>query len=613
MGLDVNAFLVALADELKADRMPREMEEYRQTGGWITEYQNTQGFTAQDTVDYKGNSDRHAADPDLKVARAKVAYTNPEYNAYIAQFETSGGNNYKAFNKGSKAYGKYQHLPSTTRMASKALGKSINYLRTEEGQELAQNWLLDENKAELGRRGIEATPLNMYGIHQQGGYLYSKMLRGGELSARDQKLIIENTPASHRGKQGSITEDWMSKYNTSFDRPILSGSEQDERQASSNIGKVEDKRPQDIVGFNQTPQDQFVDNRTTSVGESVIDDRYDWEKTLDQMDEDQGLIDTTLDFVPGAPLVSRGVKTVAPLVGESAKSIAAHGVNKLADSKLNLTPKILGNEGYAGRVGKQSEYNEAVSMLANGDNSYDIYSKTNMVSHNGEIHVPVEDFWNKVDVDIGSDTVPVSSLFKNKSDDVLKEYPELANVDIRVNSKLKPGQGSFISAENSSTGRGIIEVRDITSSTLPHEIQHALQVIDGVPVSQRGASVDDFIGQNVDATNYIEKLSGTELSSRSRDTLEKYFSNNVYGEENLMYVKEELGRSGMSPKDIIGLLHDLSPDKRYARNIGEQQARIAENVADGLHPFTHSPTDYTFDKADEISRKFLDDFDIYKQ
>ena len=132
------------------------------------------------------------------------------YNNYIAQFESTD-RSYTAYNKKSGAYGMYQHLPSTTTKASKRLGKSVSYLRTPDGQEEAQKWLLTENIGELKRRGIPVTPANVYGIHQQGGYVLSKMVKGIPLTERETELVRSNTPASHR-TSGDVVKDWYGKY-----------------------------------------------------------------------------------------------------------------------------------------------------------------------------------------------------------------------------------------------------------------------------------------------------------------------------------------------------------------------------------------------------------------
>jgi len=136
-------------------------------------------------------------------------YNLDDFNAYIRQFESSGGNA-TALNKKSGAYGTYQHLPSTTRKAAKALDKSVKYLKTPEGQEEAQNWLLTENMGELKRRGIPVNPTTMYGIHQQGGKVYSKMYKGEDLSDKEKDLIVSNTPEQFR--TGDPIKDWHSKY-----------------------------------------------------------------------------------------------------------------------------------------------------------------------------------------------------------------------------------------------------------------------------------------------------------------------------------------------------------------------------------------------------------------
>lgn len=211
-----NPFTVKVADDVKAGPLPKKSEEYRQKGGWVSDYQQKHGFNVQDTIDYKTNDVRHKNDPDIAQAYKAQEMGNQAMKQFIASFESSGGN-YKALNKTSKAYGKYQHLPSTTRKASKALGKSVKYLRTPEGQEEAQDWLMKENIAELKRRGIPITPTNVYGIHQQGGYLLEKMVKGKPLSARDRELIKVNTP---RSKQtGDVVGDWMNAYGSQDFKP----------------------------------------------------------------------------------------------------------------------------------------------------------------------------------------------------------------------------------------------------------------------------------------------------------------------------------------------------------------------------------------------------------
>ncbi len=214
--LQPNAFNIAAADKLPpiygVFQLPKKSQEARELGGWITNYQNTYGFTIEDTLNYKTRSPSHENDPDVQVSKNVVTNNSKILNDYIAQFESDADDPYTALNKGSGAYGKYQHLPSMTRKASKRLGKTTEYLRTPEGQEEAQNWLLKENTAELGRRGMKVTPMNAYGIHQQGGYLYSKMMSGKELSPKDQKLIAGNTPERFRGSTGNLVDDWKSAY-----------------------------------------------------------------------------------------------------------------------------------------------------------------------------------------------------------------------------------------------------------------------------------------------------------------------------------------------------------------------------------------------------------------
>lgn len=70
-----------------------------------------------------------------------------------------------------------------------------------------------------------------------------------------------------------------------------------------------------LVGFNQEPQDQFVDNRSTSAGSPVVDYRTQAQKDVDTMNQSQGLVDITLDTVIPAGQAIAGAMRVGSGLG----------------------------------------------------------------------------------------------------------------------------------------------------------------------------------------------------------------------------------------------------------------------------------------------------------
>ena len=61
------------------------------------------------------------------------------------------------------------------------------------------------------------------------------------------------------------------------------------------------------VGFEQVPQDQYVDNRTTSAGYPIIDDRTEAEIVRDKQIEEQGLYDASIDMLPVYGIAAKGI------------------------------------------------------------------------------------------------------------------------------------------------------------------------------------------------------------------------------------------------------------------------------------------------------------------
>jgi len=137
--------------------------------------------------------------------------TLTELKADIAKVESRGS--YTAKNPNSTAYGKYQFLKSTYDEASKALGKSVEELRTPQGQELAMEWLVAKNAKELEAKDIDATAFNVYGAHQQGVTGFERILKG-KATEQDIVNMYNNTPKEYR--TGKVRDDWMNYWQSKF-------------------------------------------------------------------------------------------------------------------------------------------------------------------------------------------------------------------------------------------------------------------------------------------------------------------------------------------------------------------------------------------------------------
>jgi len=294
--------------------------------------------------------------------------------------------------------------------------------------------------------------------------------------------------------------------------------------------------------------------------------------------------------------------TAGALVGAGLGMAAGKGMKGYEPGKSN----ILGGEGLAVRMGKGAEYKQAVSEMQEGKLSkHDIYGNTGMVVHKGEVHMPVKHFWNRITAKKLTDKPqPVSEIFKDASDDVLKEYPELANVDIAVNPNIS-SEGVYHPAHGNT--KALIEVKEQFSDSVPHEIQHALQQISDAPQDKRGSNPRAYIGQAKAVVDYMEETLGTMLSTDNMKTLVKYFKEEEVDPDKLHLVKKQFIDNGANPADVIALMYDLKPYTRYATNTGEQEARMASKVAMGDSPFPgNMELGQYMDEPEAISKAFLD-------
>lgn len=189
--------------------------------------------------------------------------TDEELNTYLIPKEGTGS--YTQYNKREEAaaaskygkgtpkynkrlldiaYGKYQHLGSTTRAIAKQTGKSFEWLRTPEGQEFAQAHLIKQNRAAMKKAGIPVTPSNYYVFHQLGAPR-AKRFFSGKLTAKDYKVLYDNLPASAQkraiGNPALIVDEWKRAYTRGSTQSLV----QRRRRINTDIDNVHKRRKQD--------------------------------------------------------------------------------------------------------------------------------------------------------------------------------------------------------------------------------------------------------------------------------------------------------------------------------------------------------------------------------
>ena len=125
------------------------------------------------------------------------------YLSNLANVES--GDNWNALNQGSKAFGKFQFIPSTEKEYASKLGISIDEARTPRGQMAMVSAFTNDNRNGLVNAGFEPTQKNMYMAHQQGLGGALTMLRGGQASK-----------ANLQGNGVNSTDEWNAKFGHRF-------------------------------------------------------------------------------------------------------------------------------------------------------------------------------------------------------------------------------------------------------------------------------------------------------------------------------------------------------------------------------------------------------------
>jgi len=138
----------------------------------------------------------------------------------LVDIESSGGN-YEAVNKDTKAYGKYQFLPSTLKEYAKKTNQTIAEAKTPMGQEkMFQKYTADSIDF-LNLREIPITALNLYGAHQQGRGGISQILQSNSKPRYliDDKVaagIRQNVPGTKNMSKKELAVAWVERWAPEF-------------------------------------------------------------------------------------------------------------------------------------------------------------------------------------------------------------------------------------------------------------------------------------------------------------------------------------------------------------------------------------------------------------
>lgn len=121
---------------------------------------------------------------------------------YFADIESSGGN-YKAFNKGSKAYGKYQITP----IMMKDLGITMRDLNTPAKQEAIMSKLIPKYQSRLKQFDLPVNKENMFVLHNLGMTGGIRVIKGNPTSED-----ISNMKNQLHGKPKSTDNEIINNY-----------------------------------------------------------------------------------------------------------------------------------------------------------------------------------------------------------------------------------------------------------------------------------------------------------------------------------------------------------------------------------------------------------------
>ena len=166
-----------------------------------------------------------------------------------------------------------------------------------------------------------------------------------------------------------------------------------------------------------------------------------------------------------------------------------------------------------------------------------------------------------------------------KDSELIKAYPSLADVHVKVFEHLQGKQGSYSSETNTLELNAGERSIDSVYSTMLHEIQHAIQHIEGFA---RGGNLGTVLSDNAYLMNFRDNLLGTlvEVEKQLKETRDQ-----LAAQDFSRYTKEALtSREANLQLDALNINHTLDDldnnrisqdiaDRYYRRLGGEVEAR----------------------------------------
>ena len=134
----------------------------------------------------------------------------------MVRVESTNGN-YRAKNRRSGAYGRYQIVPRTAKHYAKKLGIPYSKWKIPINQDKIFQKILSDNIHSLKRNHIKVNAFTIYGIHQQGPSGFKAIVKNKKLTKSLEKNIRGNLPSSlrkvHRSK---LRITWMRYWKKKF-------------------------------------------------------------------------------------------------------------------------------------------------------------------------------------------------------------------------------------------------------------------------------------------------------------------------------------------------------------------------------------------------------------
>ena len=175
------------------------------------------GKQAYDKNGYKGKEDPTLIQKSYDLLKAKEAQAEEDLSnevSFLPDLEkiasVESGGDYNAVNPITKAYGKYQFIPSTLKEVAGQLGITEAQAKTPEGQEQMMALFTSNNIRGLQEAGFPANDFTIYAAHQQG-LGGAKQILSGNISEQVKRNMLANLPQSAR-KTGDVRTDWINYY-----------------------------------------------------------------------------------------------------------------------------------------------------------------------------------------------------------------------------------------------------------------------------------------------------------------------------------------------------------------------------------------------------------------